>query len=114
MKHQATGSLTISTDAIAEAVVEALRPLLADRSDPAPTETLSTEQALDVMTGAVGTLNVTSPASDRQLAQHLLNALRAAGYTLTRAPGPAPAGDRPAQLDWFDRTDDLRSSQPWQ
>lgn len=83
MRHQATGSISISTDAFAEAVAERLAPLL----QPAPV-LLTPERVEAVLTTATGSIEAlrTNPFSDRQIAAQLERALFAAGYTLAEIP----------------------------
>jgi hypothetical protein len=102
MRHQATGSLTISTDGIAEAVVEALRPLLADFKAPAPA-LLTPELAVSVLTTAVGSLEAmrTNPFTDHQIATQLAHAIAAAGYTLAPLPAPEPDPEQTSRFGFF-------------
>lgn len=110
MRHQVTGSLSISTDGIAAAVVEALLPHLADRNTPIIP--FDAEQTRHALSNAFGQMSATRnvPESDYQLASELTAILHRLGYVLSEAPRTlTPPADR-NRPDWFSRTDELRTS----
>lgn len=102
MRHQTTGSIVINLDGITEAVVEALRPLLAERNTSAPAA-LTPEQFHAVLTEAIGGTRLFDNGSETSghLAMAIMN--RLAGYDLvpTRATPPTEPAPDPEQTSRF-------------
>jgi len=106
MKRQATGSISISTDAIAEAVAEHLQPIIERLSaTPAP---LSTDEIRHALADVIGSLAAFRgmPESDYQLAVQITMALQAAGYTLISTTTPASEVETEPAQTWFSRESD--------